>query len=75
MNNFLKGLLVKFLKDSEADLKTKLQSFLIVQGDKLLEGVIQPGGLRNAGEKFLADNVALVADLVFDQGIKFLENA
>jgi len=75
MSNFIKSLLVKFMKDSEVDLKQKLQTFLIVQGDKILDGVIQPGGLRTAVEGFLANNVALAADFVFEQGLKFLEAA
>jgi hypothetical protein len=75
MNSFIKSLLVKFLKDAEPELQPKLASFLVVQGDKLLDGVIQPGSLRTVAEKFLADNAALVANLVFEQGLKFLEAA
>lgn len=75
MNTFVKALIVKFLRASEADLKPKLQAFLVNQGDRLLEGVIQSGEFRAILEAFLVNNVTVATNYLFDEAIKFLESA
>ena len=73
MNVFIKAMLVRFLKSEETELKQRLQTFLVAQGDKLIEDVLQPGTLREGLEKFLAENVTTATDYLFGQAVAFLE--